>query len=458
VSKRNSNVISRPNAPITPLHAAIVSPKSRAVFAEERKLINGNLQYGIESGKFFPETTGGLKDVFARDDVTNIPPPADGKIASGEQPGAAYLDRLDIDWDKHQVIGGELFDFTWKWSAPHKYRRFNYFITRADWNPSLPLSRAQFEPTPFYSVLNEHQPYWSYNDEMYAPNPSTHTFVLPEREGYHVLLGVWEVAETDKAFYQVVDLDFQPQDGGGKPHKPTGLTLTHVAHNSVSLKWDASSDLSPADQYIIKRDGNAISTVPASQTTFTDNSVSELTDYVYTVIAAKEGSQSLPSIPVTVKTPSRDGKPSAPANLHSMGETPTAISLMWGESVGSSPIRWYYITRDGKDIQAVPGNLTSYVDDGLTPDTEYSYSVRAEDLTGNTSPDSNVLTKRTKPEGGGQYRPWVLGEFYQANEKVSHNGKDWLALVSHTAHVESWAPGASDGFTLWKEITESWRR
>lgn len=72
-----------------------------------------------------------------------------------------------------------------------------------------PLTRAQFEPQPFATFLNELQPYWGFTDEqMWPAQPTTHTLELPERQGYHVLLGVWEIAETDKAFYQVVDLDF----------------------------------------------------------------------------------------------------------------------------------------------------------------------------------------------------------------------------------------------------------
>ena len=201
----------RDSGPIEPNHGSISTPKSRATFAEERRLSEGNLHNGIESGKFFPQTTGGLADPYAKDDVRSMAPPVDGKIASGERPGAAYLDRTDVDWDKHDVTSDTPLEFVWSFSARHKYRRFNYFITKAGWNPTQPLSRAQFEPEPFATFLNERQPYWGYSDEeMWPEQPTKHTLKLPERDGYHVLLGVWEIAETDKAFYQVVDLNFVP--------------------------------------------------------------------------------------------------------------------------------------------------------------------------------------------------------------------------------------------------------
>ncbi|HEN8802232.1 chitin-binding protein [Pseudomonas sp. CM25] len=197
------------SAPITPAHGSITTPKSRATFAEERGQIEGNLHNGIESGKFFPETSGGITDPYAKDDVPNMAPPADGKIASGERPAAAYLDKTDIDWDKHDVISGTPLEFVWQFSARHKYRRFNYFITKDGWDHRQPLAREQFESKPFKSYLNERQPYWGFTDnEMWPEQPTVHKLLLPERKGYHVLLGVWEIAETDKAFYQVVDLNF----------------------------------------------------------------------------------------------------------------------------------------------------------------------------------------------------------------------------------------------------------
>src|SRR5699024_5952676 len=48
-----------------------------------------------------------------------------------------------------------------------------------------------------------------------------HDCVIPEREGYHVILAYWEVADTANAFYQVIDANF---DGEfvepGDPEEP----------------------------------------------------------------------------------------------------------------------------------------------------------------------------------------------------------------------------------------------
>ncbi len=44
--------------------------------------------------------------------------------------------------------------------------------------------------------------------ELMPPNPTDHTVMLSARRGYHVILAVWELADTSGAFYQVADVDF----------------------------------------------------------------------------------------------------------------------------------------------------------------------------------------------------------------------------------------------------------
>ncbi|MCW1890302.1 lytic polysaccharide monooxygenase [Vibrio chagasii] len=42
---------------------------------------------------------------------------------------------------------------------------------------------------------------------------ATHTCNgLPVREGYHVILAVWDVGDTDKAFYNTIDVVFDGDD------------------------------------------------------------------------------------------------------------------------------------------------------------------------------------------------------------------------------------------------------
>jgi len=128
------------------------------------------------------------------------------------------------------------------------------------------------------------------------------------------------------------------------------------------------------------------------------------------------------------------------------------VDLRWTAAQSGGPIDGFIIYRDGNEVGRVPASQRTFTDDNLTPDTRYRYTVKAFDAQGQLSASSNVHDAHTKPkEDGGDYRDWKLKDSYTTGEVVRHNQTLWQCLASHTAHVESWAPGAADGFTLWKE-------
>lgn len=186
---------------ITLRHGHVFTPPSRAYLAWQAGEIDEGALNQRESGKFFPHSAGGQPDPFAKDDVVNALPPPDGKIASANQATGALLDQPGDHWTKHEVRSGERLDISWYFSANHVTRRWNYFITRPGWDSAQVLSRDQFEAEPFHTVQIDLQPFWQHGEAMEPVSPTTHEVTLPEREGYHVLLAVWEVANSPNAFY-----------------------------------------------------------------------------------------------------------------------------------------------------------------------------------------------------------------------------------------------------------------
>ncbi|MFJ9773014.1 lytic polysaccharide monooxygenase auxiliary activity family 9 protein [Kitasatospora sp. NPDC101157] len=196
------------NGEAAPRHGRLTNPRSRA----DIHFKGGWPSNGLEAGKFFPATQVGLSDPDVPTDVVSGPKPVppDGKIASGgSEPTGAVLDEVR-DWQKVDLRAGVEVPFQWGFSAKHRTRRYNYFVTKEDWDPSAPLSRAQFEREPFAT-------YKPYGDMPYDKMPEAHDdphldkphpVKLPNRSGYHVILGVWEVADTGHAFYQVIDVNF----------------------------------------------------------------------------------------------------------------------------------------------------------------------------------------------------------------------------------------------------------
>ncbi|WP_380179660.1 lytic polysaccharide monooxygenase [Kalamiella sp. sgz302252] len=441
-------------------HGHIATPASRAYFAWQEGKLNAGQLNQREAGKFFPATQSGLTDVVAPSDSPNALPPRDGEIASANQGDGRFLDEPGTHWKKHTVTSNEIMKFVWTYTAPHSTRRYNYFITREDWNPNLPLSRAQFESEPFFKAEFTEQPFWSHGATLRPTGPTTHEIQLPQRSGYHVLLAVWEVADTGNAFYQVIDLDFVGNGNGGEiiPAIPAGLHATETTTSSVALSWNASS--SAGVSYRLYRNNNMI--FNGTQLSFVDNGLTENTAYSYTISAVSAtGRESARSQAVVVTTKSSTASttpPTAPAHLHSMGVTAESVSLMWGASEGSNAIASYIVYREGDEIARVAASQLSYTDRGLRAETTYRYFVAAVDAQELLSVPSNVLSITTLAnaadddngnDDNGQYPAWTLGGSYRAGDIVTYQGKNWVCIQTHIAHAPEWAPGLAE--TLWHE-------
>ncbi|QTO46690.1 lytic polysaccharide monooxygenase [Burkholderia latens] len=432
-------------------HGHVISPESRAMFA----YLDGKLGYydvnSLEAGKFFPAAAAGLTDPVVPTDIVNNTPPPDGRLASGGFPAALFLDEPGTHWKKHAVASGDVIEFSWNYSARHASRRWNYFITKRDWDPQRALSRDQFEAEPFFRAEYLLQPFWEHEDGLWPPAPTTHEVVLPEREGYHVVLAVWEVANTGNAFYQVIDFEFGG-GGGQRPPAPTELHASEITTSSIELSWQPSGGTLPIDCYSIYRADRLLAKVDADVTQFVDRPLEPDTEYTYYVRATDiEGGQSGRSDTLVVRTLG-DGEPrppKAPTHLHSMGETANSVHLMWGESTGSHPIRLYRVYRNGMPVGETGPSKLELVDTGLTANTEYRYFVAAVDSRDWLSLPSNVLIVNTTGESG--TRPaWETGVAYAVGDEVEYQRKAYRCLQAHTSH-SGWTPVDTIN-VLWVEI------
>jgi len=129
--------------------------------------------------------------------------PRDGQLASGGVGGFEPLDRQGTNlWALNTIKAGPQ-AFTWYHTAKHKTNNWRYYITKQNWDVNKPLSRDAFEKEPFCEVDGHAQP---------PKDREVHQCVVPERTGYQVIYGVWEINDTVNSFYQVVDVNFE--DGG----------------------------------------------------------------------------------------------------------------------------------------------------------------------------------------------------------------------------------------------------
>ncbi|HWV75578.1 MAG TPA: lytic polysaccharide monooxygenase [Pseudosphingobacterium sp.] len=439
-------------------HGHVFSPASRAYNAwVDGKIDDGALNQR-ESGKFFPEVVGGLLDPLAPTDVMSVTPPADGDLGGLGQFTGGFLNEPGTHWKKHEVAPGEVLTVSWNYAIGfnHRTRRWKYFITKDGWDPHQVLSRAQFEPNFFFQVELGYQPYHEHSEELTPPVPTVHEVPLPNKQGYHVLFAIWEVADSGAAFYHIIDLNFSGEDGGGeRPETPKNLKADEIKERRVSLSWDHSEGLLPIEKYRITRDGLSMVEIDAALSSWTDNGVLPSSEYTYFISAVGfNGKESLPSPAIKVHTLNDDGTttpPVPPSNLHTMSVSESSVSLMWGASSGHNPIASYHIYRDWSKISEVPGSLRTYNDNGLMSNTEYRYYVMAKDSSGLTSSPSDILTIKTKETGGGDYPEWTLNTPYAVNDKVSYGGHVYSCMQGHISYAPDWNPEAAAGI-LWQKL------
>jgi chitin-binding protein len=166
-------------------HGYVETPASRSYQC--------NLQLNSQCGsvQYEPQSVEGLKG-FPQSG------PPDGHIASANISTFSELDQqTPTRWSKINLKTGPN-SFTWKLTAQHRITSWRYVITKPDWDASQPLSRASFELTPFCQ----------YDDAGAIPAKQvTHQCTIPaDRLGSHVILAVWDIADTTNAFYQMIDV------------------------------------------------------------------------------------------------------------------------------------------------------------------------------------------------------------------------------------------------------------
>ena len=120
-------------------------------------------------------------------------------------------------------------------------------------------------------------------------------------------------------------------------HPPRNLTATG-GNNSVTLNWDPPIEGSPA-QYRIYKKENAIATISASQTTYTENMLVNGLTYQYSVSAlyVSPSNESAKAGPVDGKPEGETIFPFAPKNLEATQED-SNVTLTWEEPEYFLPI------------------------------------------------------------------------------------------------------------------------
>ena len=184
------------------------------------------------------------------------------------------------------------------------------------------------------------------------------------------------------------------------PSTPTGLQGNAVSPSAINLSWNAASDNVGVTEYRVRRDGGFVADVAA--TSFGDSGLSANTAYIYTVAARDAaGNESAESSGASITTlaAADTQAPSTPGSLRGTVASSTRIDLEWTASTDNVGVTSYTVRRDGTTVDST--TTTSYADTGLTADTQYLYTVAANDAAGNQSPASAPTSLRTEADASG---------------------------------------------------------
>lgn len=142
--------------------------------------------------------------------------------------------------------------------------------------------------------------------------------------------------------------------------------------------------------------------------------------------------------------------PSAPKGLKSIAQTETSITLEWTLNPSSENISRYDIYRNGSKIGSSP--INSYVDNGLSSKTEYTYYLIAVDASNKSSKLSSSIKVSTKGNGPSPSEDeWDSDSHsYKVGDIVTYLGNKYKCIQAHVSNV-GWDPVTAS--TLWTKVS-----
>lgn len=163
--------------------------------------------------------------------------------------------------------------------------------------------------------------------------------------------------------------------------------------------------------------------------------------YAFTAIASLEGKSSAPSLPVSIV--SDRTAPGAPRSLAWTSPDLTHIRLTW-EGSAEADLTAYELWRDGALIGTVPASgPLAFLDEGLGPNTAYSYQVFAIDWASNHS--EAAQTNAATGEVADMERPTAPANLQATLTEPSVAQLTWEAATDNVAVVGYHVYRAVDG-------------
>ncbi|UXX79307.1 fibronectin type III domain-containing protein [Reichenbachiella carrageenanivorans] len=172
------------------------------------------------------------------------------------------------------------------------------------------------------------------------------------------------------------------------PSAPTGFGATSVSYDHVNLVWTDNSDNESG--FRIERKSGAgdfevVATTNANAVSYADAGLVPLTAYTYRIYAVNKGGNSGYTAEKSATTLDPPPAPDAPTGLAAVAVSSDRINLSWSDNSDNETLFKIERKSGGEqfaEIASVGENVTTYANEGLNPQTEYTYRVLAYNVGG----------------------------------------------------------------------------
>jgi predicted esterase len=251
------------------------------------------------------------------------------------------------------------------------------------------------------------------NQSLILPSPSSSTVTLFAPAGYSAY--AWSTGATTQQITVSATGDYSVQASNGTcftpvsniyhvqsgamgspiPAMPTGLSATATSPVNVVLSWlDNATDETGYEIYRSTTSASGpfifMGLLPANTISFVDNTVEPQIGYYYKVRAVNLVAASLSDETAYVKTFKLNYPgPSAPASLTLTSINEQGLTMKWNKPTTNYSLRRYMVY-SGTNLLGYSMDTTFFYT-GMTPGTNYAFTVQLEDTNGNVSGKSNTV-------------------------------------------------------------------
>ena len=201
---------------------------------------------------------------------------------------------------------------------------------------------------------------------------------------------------------------------------PTVPAISSPAKSAttVDLAWTVATDNVGVTGYNVFRNGTQIASL-AAVNNYQAVGLQSAVAYAFTV-QAKDAAGNLSAISAPVNVTTLDNvPPSAPGNLASPAKTHNTVNLTWTAATDNVGVTAYDVLIGGV-VFASPGNVLNFQAAGLSPNTTYTFTVRARDGANMVGPESAPLAvTTTNPDLSPPSAPTNLASPAQTNTTIN---------------------------------------